>query len=351
MTFKDELRAVDPRPGAASPDRDNIARLLRELNEDLNDGSARQGLTDEDEDRRRDPRGGLPMARIAVALLVAGGIAFGVVMLDHNTPAPADDAAPAPVLAAARPPATESLITRSPGPAQPAPAAAAQPAAAPTQQSPTQQSPTLPNATQQTPTAQTPTPQTPPPPPAAVQPAPSAAAAPPAQPASRPVAPAPAAPPSVTTNAAPTNTAELQALLRSPAPAQPPAPQPPATQPQAARPAAGQAQSAPTQSAQPQTAQLQTAARPAAPARQAAPAGNGRYAVQVGSFTVSDNAEALVRKLADQGYNAYAFDWTDRNQRAWRTVRVGNFASDAEARRAADELKRLNLPTSVVTTR
>lgn len=308
MSFKDELNAAEGKAAApSSPGTDDIARLLRALNEDLKDEDPAHLLDEgpEDEEEPRRDRG-VPVMKIAAALLAAVGIGLAVVLLDGGEP---EQEAPRPLVAAVPVPAStpespagqpEPLIARAATPSPPPAAPAPEPVAAP-------------------PPAPVPAAAPPPqPPPTAAAPASQ-----PAAPAPAPSAPAAAAPPPP----APASTAELQAMLRTPAPK------------------AEQAPPAPTRAVAP-------APRPATAAPAPAPAGDGRYAVQVGSFGVAENAEALQRRLSERGYSAYALDWTDRNQRSWRVVRVGNFRTDAEARRAAEELKaRMNVPAQIVTTR
>lgn len=312
MSFKDELNAAGAKAAAPpSPGTEDIARLLRALNEDLKDEDPAHLLDEgpeEDEEPRRDR--GVPVMKIAAALLAAVGIGLAVVLLDgggaeeQEAPQPLVAAIPAP--ADPPPPAgqPEPLIARAASPTPPPAAPAPEPAAAP---------PAPPPAPVAAPLV-APATVVPATPPAAPTPAPAAAAPPPAPPA-----------------AAPVSTAELQAMLRSPAPKTEPAPAPPARAvAPAPRPTAGPA---------------------AIPPASGAP-GDGRYAVQVGSFGVAENADALQRRLAERGFSAYALDWTDRNQRSWRVVRVGNFRTDGEARRAAEELKaRMNVPAQIVTTR
>lgn len=80
---------------------------------------------------------------------------------------------------------------------------------------------------------------------------------------------------------------------------------------------------------------------PAAPAaKTVAPVGGaGHWAVQVGTFSVSTNADQLARRLSQNGRQAYVVDWQDRQGRTWKAVRVGNFANEAAARSAAAQLK------------
>ncbi|HRQ80587.1 MAG TPA: SPOR domain-containing protein, partial [Azospirillaceae bacterium] len=80
---------------------------------------------------------------------------------------------------------------------------------------------------------------------------------------------------------------------------------------------------------------------PATPAgKTAAPVGGaGGWAVQVGTFSVSANADQLARRLSQNSRQAYVVDWQDRQGRTWKAVRVGNFANEAAARAAAAQLK------------
>ncbi|MDQ2106199.1 SPOR domain-containing protein, partial [Azospirillum isscasi] len=87
-----------------------------------------------------------------------------------------------------------------------------------------------------------------------------------------------------------------------------------------------------------------------APSPSAVP--DGRYTVQVGSFQQADNAQGLVRRLRGLGFNAYALDWTDAEQRSWHVVRVGGYADTAAARQAAASLKdKVEAQPIVVSTR
>jgi len=125
------------------------------------------------------------------------------------------------------------------------------------------------------------------------------------------------------------NSAELQAMLAPKAPA-------PGGASRIARPPVEAPAAAPPR-AEPAPAPAPAAA--AAPRRRAPAAASTRYAVQVGSFSVVENAEAVRRRLAEKGYPAQVIDWTDGNQRAWKVVRVVGYDSQAEARRVVGELK------------
>lgn len=75
---------ADPAPG----DAEDIAKLLRALNEDL-DRNERQGRSDsdDDEDEATGGESWFPFGKIALALVAAGAIGFGIVMLDSDSPA------------------------------------------------------------------------------------------------------------------------------------------------------------------------------------------------------------------------------------------------------------------------
>ncbi|CAO3448147.1 hypothetical protein [Azospirillum argentinense] len=354
--------------------RDDIARLLRALNDDLKaDPAEEDDLLSPDAGRKAERH--LPIGKIAAALAAAIGIGAVVVMLDQGGDAPS--APPAPLITAvpsapapgggspggvapaqARP---EALITR----AAPAPAPAQPPMQTQTVVAPAPAVATPPMALPQIPPPALKVPE----PPALPSPAPAVTK--PADPAPHPVetaenAKVPAHPP-VSTIAPPppepaktpapvktTETAELQAMLSAPPP-------PAAAQRQAAvaRPAPQPAKPAP-KSASTTPASTPPASTPPATASSSgvltppAPAGvpDGRYTVQVGSFQQADNAEGLVRRLRGLGFNAYALDWTDAEQRSWHVVRVGGYADTAAARQAAASLKgKVEAQPIVVSTR
>ncbi|QCN95806.1 SPOR domain-containing protein [Azospirillum argentinense] len=357
--------------------RDDIARLLRALNDDLKaDPAEEDDLLSPDAGRKAERH--LPIGKIAAALAAAIGIGAVVVMLDQGGEAPS--APPAPLITAV--PSAPAPGGGSPGGVAPAQAQAkpepliTRAAPVPTQQPPMQTqtvvAPAAPApAVAPPPMAPPPMalPQIPPPamkvpePPALPSPAPTAAK--PADPAPHPVetaesARAPAHPPAstlTTPSAEPakappplktTETAELQAMLSAPPP-------PAAAQRQAAaaRPAPQPAKPAPKTASTPPAAAPATAPSSGVltpPASAAVP--DGRYTVQVGSFQQADNAEGLVRRLRGLGFNAYALDWTDAEQRSWHVVRVGGYADTAAARQAAASLKgKVEAQPIVVSTR
>ncbi|WP_353858590.1 SPOR domain-containing protein [Azospirillum formosense] len=367
--------------------RDDIARLLRALNDDLKaDPAEDDDLLSPDAGRKAERH--LPIGKIAAALAAAIGIGAVVVMLDQGGEAPSAPPAPlitavpsAPAPGGGSPSAVapaqakpEPLITR----AAPAPVQPTQAQTTPAQPQPPMQTQTVVAPAAPAPAVATPPmalPQIPPPalkvpePPAL--PSPTPAAAKPAEPAPHPVetaesaktpahppvstiAPPPAEPAKAPAPVKSAETAELQAMLSAPPP--PAAPQRPAAvarpAPQPAKPAPKTASTTPASttpaSTPPATAPSSGVLTPPA----SAVAADGRYAVQVGSFQQADNAEGLVRRLRGLGFNAYALDWTDAEQRSWHVVRVGGYADTAAARQAAASLKgKVEAQPIVVSTR
>lgn len=367
----------------ASQESEDIAKLLRALNEDLKDDPTDEIAEDEEE---LPENRGLPFGKIALALLAAAGIGAAVVMLGQESPQVAEDSAatqaatqamtqaatatagsqiatappasvtraPEPLIArapaipptptTAAPPPPPAAATLNPPPALKAPEPPPLPAvvAAPPQLAPTVQ------RTITQPAAQLPASQPP-----AVQPQPSQPVALP------PPAPAPVAPPATATPPV--------TVARAPEPP-PPAPAPPPRSAEPARveppkpapvaksePGELQAMLAPRDAAKP-AARTPQRSKPEAPAASAeAPATtvpDGRYAIQLGSFQQAANAEALVGRLKANGFQAYAIDWVDASQRSWRVVRVGGYPDTAAARRAGAEVKsKLGIDSNVVSTR
>ncbi|MBB3267398.1 cell division septation protein DedD [Azospirillum sp. OGB3] len=369
MTFKDEMKAAGQTadtPAAVTEPGDDIARLLRALNDDLKADPA------EDDDDLLSPDTGrkaerhLPIGKIAAALAAAIGIGAVVVMLDQGGEAPS--APPAPLITAV--PSAPAPGGASPGTVTPAKPEAlitrTAPAPAPSQQTPMQTQTIVAPPTVVTPPMALP--QIPPPalkvpePPVLPSPAPAAAkpaepaphpvetvesAKPPAHPPASTIAPPPAEPAKAPAPVKSAETAELQAMLSAPPPpgaGQRPAAARPAPQP--AKPTPRTASTAPATA--PSTAPSSGVLTP--PASASAP--DGRYTVQVGSFQQADNAEGLVRRLRGLGFNAYALDWTDAEQRSWHVVRVGGYADTAAARQAAASLKgKVEAQPIVVSTR
>lgn len=362
-TFKDEMKANGKPSDTPPPENEDIAKLLRALNEDLRADPQDDDVEYEEEEEPA-ARSRLPLGKIALALVAAGGIAVGVVYFGSGDPVPVTTAAnsgapmvPAPAIT--RAPSNQTPANAAPGAASPAtgslPTPATTPPAAATQAPPVQPAP-----------AQTPPSAAPPPPVAALPASPPPvlkvpeppsvpATAPAAAPKPRAAAPAESAPavhkpespkpeaakPESPKQDAPADTGSLQAMLAPPKEAakRPPAAAAPAAP--ATPPAASSGNGEPRQAAK--------AAAPSSPATQA-PA--GRYTVQVGSFSVTGNADALVQRLQGNGFQAYTVDWTDGSNRSWRAVRVGGYPDPAAAKREAEQLKsKMGLNPVVVTTR
>jgi len=94
------------------------------------------------------------------------------------------------------------------------------------------------------------------------------------------------------------------------------------------------------------TANGGTPAEASAPAKPAAPPPPDPYVVslvvQVGSFTVEENAKRLAESLRQLGYPAEIVERTDSHQRLWHVVRLGpyrewNAASGVAMRLAANQ--------------
>ncbi len=77
------------------------------------------------------------------------------------------------------------------------------------------------------------------------------------------------------------------------------------------------------------------------------PAAEGRYVVQVGSFAEEARARDARTKLERAGLKNYTQAVETKDGRRIR-VRAGPFASKAEAERAAEKIKKLDLPASVL---
>jgi DedD protein len=74
------------------------------------------------------------------------------------------------------------------------------------------------------------------------------------------------------------------------------------------------------------------------PAPSAAPAGTGRYLVQVASFGAVANAQRLTGQLEELGYTVHS-DTVESDVGTLHRVRVGPYASESDADRAVGDLK------------
>jgi cell division septation protein DedD len=70
-----------------------------------------------------------------------------------------------------------------------------------------------------------------------------------------------------------------------------------------------------------------------------AEAAGGRFAVQVGSFLVEDNARRLLDQLESRGYRSTIFRSADNLNRTWYSLRFGEYESQADALRAAADYR------------
>jgi DedD protein len=77
-------------------------------------------------------------------------------------------------------------------------------------------------------------------------------------------------------------------------------------------------------------------------------AGSVRYVVQVGAFAEKDKARRAQQKLERAGFKNYT-NVAETKDGARIRVRAGPFASRAEADKAAEKIKGLDLPASVLT--
>ena len=119
-------------------------------------------------------------------------------------------------------------------------------------------------------------------------------------------------------------------------------PEPPAKAPTPAPPAPQQATpravSTPAEKAQPKQA-----------AAAAAPAGEGRYVVQVGAFADAGKARDARQRVERAGLKTYTNVAESKDGKRTTRVRVGPFANRAEADRAAAKIKGLDLPAAILT--
>jgi DedD protein len=84
------------------------------------------------------------------------------------------------------------------------------------------------------------------------------------------------------------------------------------------------------------------------PAAKAAAAGEDRYVVQVGAFADVNRAREARLKVERAGLKTYTQVVESKDGRRIR-VRVGPFASKAQADKAAEKIKKLDLPAAVLT--
>jgi len=83
------------------------------------------------------------------------------------------------------------------------------------------------------------------------------------------------------------------------------------------------------------------------PANNEAPPSGDRYIVQFGAYAENDKAQEARRKVESTGLKTYTHVIETKEGRRIR-ARVGPFASKAEAEQAADKIKKLDLPVSIL---
>jgi DedD protein len=75
---------------------------------------------------------------------------------------------------------------------------------------------------------------------------------------------------------------------------------------------------------------------------------NGRYTVQVSSFQIQADADAMVRRLVQKGYPAYKISAEIPGKGRWHRVRIGTFASRDDATKFAKDFEeKENLETYI----
>jgi cell division septation protein DedD len=87
---------------------------------------------------------------------------------------------------------------------------------------------------------------------------------------------------------------------------------------------------------------------PALPAEVEVAADPSRYALQVGAFLSSNNADVLLRELAEKGYTPYIFTAPDSKGRPWHLVRIGKFSDRLKASSAASDFQSKERMTALV---
>lgn len=89
------------------------------------------------------------------------------------------------------------------------------------------------------------------------------------------------------------------------------------------------------------------AAAAAKPAEKKTDATDGRFVVQVGAYVEAAKLREARQKVESLGFKTYTQVVGTKDAQRTR-VRVGPFANKAEAQKAADKLKKLNLPAAIL---
>ncbi|MDO8248812.1 MAG: SPOR domain-containing protein [Rhodoferax sp.] len=153
---------------------------------------------------------------------------------------------------------------------------------------------------------------------------------------SRPAAaPAERAPVAVKTDVKPTPKAEVRAAPKPPAEAE-------------AKPAPAPAPKAPVPDSDGARAKALLNATPTPPAKAVVAETDARVVVQVGAFADVDKAREVRAKLERAGLKTYAQVADTKDGKRTR-IRVGPFATRADAEKAAAKIKSLDLPAAILT--
>ena len=70
--------------------------------------------------------------------------------------------------------------------------------------------------------------------------------------------------------------------------------------------------------------------------------------VQVGAWTDAARLREVRRKLEAAGFKTYTQEARDKDGKPTTRVRIGPFASQDEARKAGDTIKKMNLPVGIL---
>ena len=98
--------------------------------------------------------------------------------------------------------------------------------------------------------------------------------------------------------------------------------------------------------ARPEESLKEKAKVPAAPrSTPPAPTSSGKYAIQVGTFSIKENAVKLIQKLTESGYEAYGVPISGSGSRQ-KSIYAGPFYSKLEAEEAAEELRRSDVASA-----
>ena len=167
------------------------------------------------------------------------------------------------------------------------------------------------------------------------------------------VAPAPVKPavPAVAAASAPTQVPPAPAktvvvVVPAAAPAAPPPAAAPASSPSVAKAAPLVTPVAPTPTQTAEASKAQALLEGKDPSEKSA-ASEGRFIVQVGAFAEADKVREVRQKVEASGLKTYT-QVVETKEGSRTRVRVGPFADRAEATRAADKIRKLDLPVAIL---